>query len=191
MPSFYESREWLMGDESQQRYARMKAERGVCSIPVYGMDNVDSRTKAPVMFVTGERIMVVPDLLLMKDGRCQWHEVKAKSRPTWRRLNPGPRWEHGCDYSLATEYRDIQDESGGIVFIVVHETMSPVDDFSESKLIQSDLWLVISISEAFRHGDHRQRWPNPSIGDFGRRGKGGLLWPRSAMKQAFEESSCR
>ena len=180
--TFYETREWKIGDSAQQRWARIVANGGSVVLPTYGMDEVDAATKAPVLF-TCDGLLVAPDLLVMSHGQSKWNEVKAKSQPTWRRFSPGPRWEHGCDYSLRLEYERVRDKSGSEVFIVVNEIVSPVDPNADSELMQSDEWLVISLSKAIETGDRRSDWPggkkNPQRR--GRKGMGGWFWARSAM----------
>ena len=186
---FEDSREWLMGDAVQKQWARTVAESGAVVLPIYGMDDVDSRTKAPVLFL-GTELLVAPDLLVMKPGLTRWHEVKAKSIPTWRRFRPGPRWEHGIDYSLLEEYKQVQSRSGAAVWIVVHEELSPLDADTESQLAPSPEWLVIKLDTAVRVGDRRPDWPGgKKSSNHGRRGQGGWLWARSEMTKVLQRSA--
>lgn len=182
MSDFYSTPEWKLGDAAQQRYAREKAAQGVNILPTYGMVAVDAATKAPVLFYK-KGILIVPDLCLIQSGKCQFHEIKAKSQPTWRRISPGPRWEHGCDYSLAEEYKRVVSETGAPVFIIVNEVASPLDPNRDSLLIPSDVWLLISLSRILDIGDRRRDWPGgkkrPNVR--GRRGMGGLLWAGNEM----------
>lgn len=180
---FYESREWIMGDSAQKQWARRVASTGKVVLPTYGMDDVDSSTKAPVLFCD-EGLIVAPDMLVMsRNGDSRWHEVKAKAVPTWRRFRPGPRWEHGIDFSLLGEYQDVERQTGSAVWFVVREESSPGDPARESKLDGPPLWLAITLQDAVRHGERRPEWPggksNPSRR--GRHGEGGWLWPRAAM----------
>lgn len=184
-----DSREWAIGDTAQREYAELCAGIGWTVAPMYAFEEVVAETKAPVMLVPGGRragLIVAPDLLLMRSDKSPtWVDVKAKSVPTWRRCHPGPRWEHGCDLDIAEEYRAVQDRTGIECYIVVHEVTSPVSDSSQSALVESGIWLSIAIDSAFDVGQVRADWPGGSLAPArrGRRGRGGLLWARSAMRR--------
>ena len=176
-----QSREWLFGDEAQQRWARILAERGNAVLPTYGMIGNGERTKAPLLFVEGG-VLVCPDALCLspKAGN-QWHEVKAKSQPSFSRNRR--RWEHGADWMLAKEYEEVERQSGTPVWLIVYEERSPVDPGRESAVAVSGKWLGIRLTDAMRLGERRPLWPGGK-GDprnRGRDGMGGLLWPRSPM----------
>lgn len=180
--------EWAQGDTAQQRWAEKMRERGLCVLPTYAFEDVDKATKAPVMLVPGG-IRVTPDLLLL-GGRIPepvlWHEVKSKSAPTWFR-NLG-RWEHGFDYDLVQEYDSVQVESGCPVWIIVQELSAPIDGATESELVACDLWLCARLATCIEHGQHRVDWPGGRFDPRrGRRGKGGLLWPRNIMRVLREK----
>lgn len=181
---FYETPEWLLGDGAQKRWARAVAKNGRVVLPTYGMDDVDSSTKAPVLFFNDE-LLIAPDILLLGGGKPPaWNDVKAKSIPTWRICKPGPRWEHGIDYACLTEYERVQSESGHRVYIVIHETRSPSNPLAKSELIESDTWLYMSIDDIRRSGDRRPDWPGGKL-DKRRRGRkrlGGWLWDRRDMR---------
>jgi hypothetical protein len=181
---FCETREWKMGDGAQKRWAEAQARRGRIVLPVYGFEDNVPETKAP-MLIANDGLLVAPDLLLMGGSKgVQWNEVKAKAAPTWRRLAPGPRWEHGCDYSLLIGYEEVQERSAAQVFIVLNETMTPMDLQRESQLVTADIWLYIPLDDAKDFGQHRPDWPGGKQQPKrrGRRGMGGWLWPRDAMK---------
>lgn len=177
------SREWRQGDTAQQAWAEELRKRGKCALPTYAFEDVAPETKAPVMLVPAG-VLVTPDVLCMsaKSG-TSWHEVKSKTVPTWRRLPPGPRWEHGFDYSLVREYQEVQDLSGAPVYVVVQETKTPADLSRESVLVDSGIWLFATLDTILKHGSRRPDWPkrNGNPNDRGRRGEGGWLWARSIM----------
>lgn len=180
---FYQSREWLLGDGAQKRWARFVASRGNIVLPTYAMSDEDSsRTKAPVLYAPDGGLLVAPDALVLRNGRGpRWHEVKAKGAPTWRWTQR--RWEHGCDWSLVCEYRQVQRQTGSPVFIVVHEELTPEDPARESPLVPADFWLIIPLAKALVRGQRRPTWPGgcKRPRDRGRRGMGGLLWARDEM----------
>jgi hypothetical protein len=174
--------EWAMGDASQKQWALRMAKRGYCVLPVYDLEDQDHSTKAPMLFdIHG--VLVSPDVLLLKLDKKWWHDVKAKSVPTWRRIPPGPRWEHGCDMANAEQYLKVQDATGIPMYIIVHEQRSPKDETQDSALIPKEQWLAIHITRAFAVGDLRSDWPGGKRqpNRRGRCGKGGLLWARSEM----------
>lgn len=178
------SREWKQGDTAQRAWADELANRGNCVLPAYAFDDVVRETKAPVMLIP-EGLLVTPDVLCMSaENGTTWHEVKSKSVPTWRRLPPGPRWEHGFDYDLLSEYADVQKRTGHAVWIVVCEERRPENPEADSPLILSGLWLVASLSVVLDEGDHRPDWPGGSKEPHrrGRNGRGGWLWARSIMR---------
>ena len=175
------SREWLLGDAAQKRWARILAGRGNAALPVYGMDEVDDRTKAPILFVR-DGLLVVPDVLCLNPARGNtWHEVKAKRVPGWYRNRQ--RWEHGADYSLVREYEEVQRATGLPVWLIVFEERSPVDPLADSALQDGGVFLGIRLVDAIATGEHRPTWPGGTAEPHnrGRRGAGGLLWPRAAM----------
>jgi len=182
MSEFHETREWKIGDSAQKKWARMMAKRGHVVLPTYGMVEQDAKCKAPLIFVD-TTALVAPDMLLMA-RMVQWHEVKAKAVATWRRYPPGPRWEHGIDFSLLEEYQTVAKKSESPVILVIHEEKSPLDDNEESPIDGPPKWLFISLADVFTYGDHRKDWPGGKFkADRGRRGKGGWLWPRNKMSQ--------
>ena len=192
MQAFEETKEWLMGDKSQQRWAHIVADRGGVVLPTYGMQEVDATTKAPVLFHK-DGILVVPDLLVMsKKNPPRWHEVKAKTCPTWRRFYPGPRWEHGIDYSLMKEYQEVERISGSKVVIVVHESASPVNPKEIMVSEQDDLkgeekWLWMSLDKCRAVGQARPKWPGGNRRS--RRNEGGWLWARAEMNEFADATS--
>lgn len=179
---FRQTREWIMGDTVQKDYARkIAAAGGYVVLPTYGMDDVSSATKAPVLFVA-DGLLIAPDILLCSTKKNMWQDVKAKSVPSWYRKKQ--RWEHGFDYSCAEEYMAVQVASGIGVGIVIHEASSPLDPDCESPLSGPPQFRFITLDDAMLMGDHRLDWPggksNPRRR--GRRGKGGLLWDRGSMQ---------
>lgn len=175
--AFYSSREWLLGDGAQRQWAERMARGGNVVLPTYCMSDDKAQTKAP-MLLTGDKLLVAPDMLIMGNEKVpRWHEVKAKAKPSWFRKHR--RWEHGCDYSLLLDYREVQRKTGSAVAIIVHEVASPTDPFTDSPLKVSSVWLGIWLSRAFEVGEERPLWPR----GFGsaRRGLGGWLWARNEM----------
>ena len=180
--AFEQTQEFIMGDVAQKRWAEFVASRGGIVLPTYGMKDVSALTKAPVL-LHADGILVVPDLLVLSTIRPHlWHEVKAKTIPSWRRLSPGPRWEHGIDYALLREYEDVQAMSGMSVLVVVHEKNSPLHDEIESAATGPEKWLYITLADCFACGDRRTNWPR-KMGEGSRRRQGGWLWPREQMKE--------
>jgi len=174
---FTETREYKFGDSAQREWAATCVDLyGGIVLPIYDYTEIAPEDKAPTVMCGGGDL-IAPDLLFSAIGRpAVFLEVKAKTEATWRRRPPGPRWEHGIDYSCATEYREIQDLSGIKVFLVLREMPS--------------LWLLISLDLAFEIGDRRTDWPGGKAepNRRGRRGLGGLLWPRSAMRWLDEST---
>jgi hypothetical protein len=178
---FKQSPEWLMGAKQQERWARFVAARGGVVLPTYGMQEVDSSTKAPVLFHR-DGLLVVPDLLVLSRVKPScWHEVKAKSTASWRRMPPGPRWEHGIDFSLLKEYSKVENLSGLMAIIVVHELSSPANLSRESQLTGQEAWLWMTLAECVKNGQRRPKWPGN--GKHSRKGLGGWLWARSEMHE--------
>ena len=182
--SFYDTREWKIGDNAQRRWAYFVSSQGGIAVPIYGFEGNTSDTKAP-MLISRNTLLVAPDLLVLRGDVRKWNEVKAKASPTWRYAPPGPRWEHGFDWALLEEYRAVSRESGCPVFIVVHELRSPLDASRGSPLSGAERFLAIDLEHAARIGQHRPDWPGGTKlpHERGRNGQGGLLWPRSAMTE--------
>jgi len=136
---------------------------------------------------------VSPDLEVQpRDGLLPFFEdVKAKAVPDVRRNPPGPRWEHGIDYSIAEAYRRAHVETLRPTIVVIQESREPVDPRDVTKGLRPariGQWLTLSIDDAFLVGEHRPDWPggkaNPA--NRGRNGKGGLLWAREAMSIEYD-----
>jgi len=181
--AFRTTPEWILGDASQRSYAKTLADAGRIVLPVYDFENNTPESKAPLLLIKGG-ILVVPDLLVMGAKPTCWNEVKAKSVPTWRRCPPGPRWEHGIDFALSTEYAKVEEASGYVVFIVIHELTSPLSANQEGPLSGPPCLLYIALQTAIEMGDRRKDWPGGAAqpNRRGRNREGGLLWDRSAMK---------
>lgn len=180
---FYARPEWIMGDGIQRRWAVEVASKGMVVLPTYTMSDQQAENKAPVLF-TADGLLTAPDMLVTGAGKAtKWNEVKAKSKPSWRRCYPGPRWEHGCDWCLAMEYQRVESASGIPVFIVIHEEHSPEDCYRESPLTGEEAWLWIALGAALQIGEHRTDWPGGKYNPRrrGKRGMGGLLWDRQRM----------
>lgn len=203
-------REWQLGEKAQSAWAELMAKCGGISVPLYGAEGNSTDSKAPMLYCC-DGLLVAPDILILRQELMRWHEVKAKSIPTWRIKKPGPRWEHGIDRALIDEYRRVQQLSGIKVAIIVHEERSPigephVPELSENSNSLSDFdpaamrrrieeaareclngsaaWLSIMLDDAAKVGDDRPWWPerNGNRSDHGRDGRGGWLWARSAMR---------
>lgn len=181
---FEDSPKYRMGDASQTRWCRHLAATGMCAMPAYGATGNTAVTKAPALYtVTGT--VVLPDVLVLSPGHKSWHEVKAKTDPTWRRLPPGPRWEHGIDLALVPHYTECEERTGIPVWIVVHEINSPADPGQDSPLTGPEIWLGITLRTAVASGQARATWPGGAARpqERGRDGKGGWLWARSQMSR--------
>jgi len=182
--------EWARGDTAQRRFAEILRGYRLCVLPTYAFEDVTPETKAPVMLAPQQdSILVTPDLLALRDGWAQWCEVKSKSVPTWYRRKA--QWEHGCDRDVFDEYEVVQHKSGIDVQIVVHELSTPEQPEVDSPLRLSGLWLSIRLNDARRVGDWRTDWPGGAAqpNRRGRRGRGGWLWPRNAMRMVREAQS--
>ena len=173
MVGFYNTLEWRRGEKVQEKLDDILRRLG-CRLRKY-----HKSTKFGAPKIGG---VVVPDLRVdLPDGTRFWVDSKAKTKPTWRRV--GQRWEHGCDFSIAKEYKKIQELKGWPVLLFVHEDESPENLLKDGEFLQSDIWLCISISDAFAKGSHRIDWPGGAWDSTrrGRNGEGGLLWPREIM----------
>jgi hypothetical protein len=139
------------------------------------------------MLVLPQGLLVAPDLLCIKMGGGAganfWLEAKAKSIPSWRRIEG--RWEHGIDYANMAEYADVQAKSRMRVILSVYEEKSPSNPYRDSFLTPAGLWLFISMDKAEDAGTHRPDWPGGKMNprDRGKSGKGGWLWPRHEMSE--------
>lgn len=174
-----ETKEYRIGDSAQRLWAKVMAGRGHLVLPVYDLIDRDPSTKAPIAFLD-DGLIVAPDLLVCTGANNMWHDVKAKSKPTFRRVPPGPRWEHGIDWAIAKQYQEVELRSGMSMWVIVHELESPDGD----QLVQREnAWFGIPISRAFYVGDHRLDWPGGKAqpNRRGKDGQGGLLWGRNAM----------
>jgi len=180
---FEDSREYQMGQQSEEIFARKMQARGWAVIPTCDLSCVVKETKAPILYAPMEGLLVTPDAMVFRDGAVCWTEIKGKSEPTWRVYPPGPRWEHGIDHELLAEYEDVQRVTRLTVYVIVHELKSPLDPRRQSALIPSDLWLRLSMNKILSIGEHRPKWPGgvASPNRRGRGGRGGWLWARSAM----------
>jgi hypothetical protein len=181
--AFYDSREWHMGDTAQKRWVRVVAAHGHTVLPTYAMSDAAAATKAPILYAPDNRQLIAPDALVLHPKRSpSWHEVKAKAQPTWRRVDRC--WEHGCDYSLFVEYFEVMLQTNAPVLLVVHENLVPSNPFADSPLVPGDVWLLISLIQIGSMGERRTTWPGGARRpwDRGRRGQGGILWPRTEMR---------
>ena len=207
---FYLTEEWLRGDNAQKQWAAFVAQPGRLVLPAYGFSGIDGESKAPLL-LTADGLRVSPDMLVLALSEpSRWHEVKAKARPTWRRNPPGPRWEHGFDYSLKAEYAMVEKKSGSPVFIIVQEERSPLHPdgpepgacqswttedwcrFEHDDLQGEQMWLSIRLTQVENLGCHRADWPGGKKEPHrrGRNGQGGWLWPRSAMRCVHVAELC-
>lgn len=167
---FRDTDAYRRGDTAQREWAAFcLTHGGGVVIPLYDSTEITPEDKAPMVMMLGEDV-IAPDCLYINSqtGKLCWHEVKAKTAPTFRINPPGPRWEHGIDLDAALQYQLLERESKISVLIIVQDPVG---------------WLSITLENVFRTGDERKDWPGGSSEPLrrGRRGKGGLLWPRSAM----------
>lgn len=178
-----DSPEAILGADAESEAARIMQARGCAVLPAFQLRDNVADTKAPMFLPQGDGLIVCPDLLTFSGGRHTWVDVKGKSVPTWRRVHPGPRWEHGMDMSVARDYRRTGEATGGDVWILLRESRQPSDPDLDSRLVLADNWLAIRLVDAERKGEHRKDWPGGKArpNDRGSRGLGGLLWARNDM----------
>jgi hypothetical protein len=182
---FEERPEYVMGQQSEELFARKMQVRGWAVLPTCDLTSVVKETKAPVLYAPNGGISVTPDALIFRDGKSCWTEIKGKTEPTWRIYPPGPRWEHGIDYDLVGHYLDVQESTDLRVYLVVHERKTPGDPRRQSDLVAADVWLRVSLADAQVIGERRTEWPGGKSAP-SRRGRGGLggwLWARDAMEE--------
>jgi len=183
-----DSREWWHGEYMQREWVSILLGRGNMVLPTHSLQDNAPGTKAPMILVPGD-LLVAPDALSVRvdDGGlvATWHEVKAKSKPGWKRLPEPGRWEHGIDYANLLDYREVQERSGWPVVLVVCETSSPEAPAKESRLIPGRRWLWVRLDDALEKGEHRPTWPGGEHDTTrrGRRKMGGWLWPRAIMRE--------
>jgi hypothetical protein len=180
---FSSTPEWKMGDGVQREWALKVAGSGRVVLPTYTMNDDQAENKAPLL-LTSSGTLTAPDLLVTAiNENTRWHEVKAKSKPSWRRCKPGPRWEHGCDWCLAMEYKEVQTQAVFAVYIIVHEARSPSNVSQDSPLTGPETWLAITLDDALKKGEKRKDWPGGKFNPKrrGKKGMGGLLWNRADM----------
>lgn len=72
-------------------------------LPAYDYVGLAER-KAPKLFAVGGRSIVSPDLLIARDGRTRWAEVKLKTEASRTRIN-GNRLETAIDTRLWKQYQ--------------------------------------------------------------------------------------
>jgi hypothetical protein len=186
---FEETPEYQFGDTAQRKWGEHLRELGRSVMPAYAFKEMTAETKSPVLLIP-QGLLVTPDLLSFSiDKGPSWHEVKAKSVPTWHR-NSG-RWEHGFDFSLLSEYERVRDITHLPIFIVVNERAGPMNPLLDSELLPADNWLWLSLGAIKALGEHRPDWPGGKSqpNRRGRHGKGGWLWPRIGMSIARSPSA--
>jgi hypothetical protein len=180
-----------IGDAAEVERLSQVATDGNLVVPLRSMTDSVPGTQAPMLF-DSRHIYRSADILVL--GRySRFEEVKAKSKPGWHgKMN---RWEQGIDLECFRDYRAAE-KAGGIPWIIVlRELRSPVDPTCRSKLIGPGMWLFAPLKPLWLHGHHVLDWPSKD--DRGKGGKGGWLWPRSAMARLTEEAirdvldSCR
>ena len=182
---FRERPEWIKGDAAQKQCARLLGQcSGALVLPCYGAEGVELEDKAPILYRPQGSDLVVPDIMLLRLGQQpRWLDVKAKSQPSWHRNNQ--RWEHGCDWSIAEQYKAVQQETGYAMWIVLREEYTPLDPHSDSALLGPAAWRTINLDDAFTKGQHRKDWPGGKRQPHRRGcdGQGGLLWDRNDMQE--------
>ena len=177
------SAEAQRGAAAETAAAALIQRRGGVVLPVYSsVANGDD--KAPLVLLPDGTAAVGPDILCWLNHRGYWIDVKGKTVPTWRRNDPGPRWEHGIDLANFCDYERVGAETGVPVWLLVHEDRSPLDALAESAFVPPGGWLAIALAEARRLGEHRKDWPGGAQAPArrGRRQEGGWLWARKDMR---------
>ncbi len=66
-----------------------------------------------------EDVIVLPDILVARDGHAAWVEVKSKSQATY--THKTGRREHGFPKRLFHDYHEVQETTGIPVWIMVGE----------------------------------------------------------------------
>lgn len=177
---------FIFGTKAEDAFISMVLRRGGIVAPLCAALGNTPGVKAPLVHSSSTRL-IAPDTLIIKHGGAVWVEVKAKLQPGYY-FNLA-RWEHGIDWHHAKQYQRVAHESQAPVWLVVYEEHSPQADTaprwehrSQAPLpccVLSGTWLAVSLAEALAQGERRAKWPD---GVGGKRGEGGLLWPRSIMR---------
>lgn len=190
-----------VGQESEQLAAQYLSSMGYFVIPISEyVNNTGGRINAP-MVLSPSGLTIGPDLLILKDGKDMWVEVKRKDEPTyfWK----SHEWQHGIDQPNFDAYTKIAQETNKAFIILIHEINSPatpdlwlrlIDDVSAARRVKADLqpiekWLSISLTDASLFGDSRPG--NPQMMDMDNPRGFGRYWPRAKMQEINWESVCR
>jgi hypothetical protein len=106
------------GGEMEKRLTRWLLSQGFMILPGYDYSG-EGGEKAPRLHGSAESL-VIPDLLVAKDGGTRWVEVKRKTETTLNR-NSG-RVETGLAWRLVKHYRRVKQAPGLPVWILfAHE----------------------------------------------------------------------
>lgn len=105
------------GEIMERRTARWLGQRDASVLPVYDFSGL-ADDKPPRLI--GKRLLVMPDLLVCKDGRSYWLEVKLKVSATLHRKSGV--LETGLSRRLCEQYLQVQKLSGLDVYLLfAHE----------------------------------------------------------------------
>lgn len=180
-----------VGQEAELELAKMLGHRGYTVVPINLFTNNTGKSCNAPMLVIGEGRSVSPDLLVMKNGKSTWIEVKGKSVPAY--FYKWKCWVHGIDRPNAEAYKKAQDASNYPVFLCVLEEKSPLtpdldlewhentpNGRADQDIAGPRQWLWITLDDAMAQGAYLPG--NPAMmKDNNPRGYG-LYWPRRGMR---------
>lgn len=125
--SFHDA--YAVGRVGESQVARWLTHvEGWSILPAYDIEIPSG--KGPQLFTPDENL-IVPDILAMKYKKrllLRWHEVKSKSRFTWRYTGKPPDWQTGIDLRHYLDYIKVQARTKIDVYILfLHKGSIPLE----------------------------------------------------------------
>lgn len=104
------------GREIEKSVAVWLMARGCRILPVYDYSGLGDGKAPKLEAFSASESIVTPDLLVARNGKLHWCEVKWKSEATFTRINQ--TWETGISLRLWEQYRLVKRHTGARVWLV-------------------------------------------------------------------------
>lgn len=171
------TQEWLFGNEKEKERRDQVAASGETVMLYSAAEGSTDVMNAPGL-LGPDGAIVSPDLFVMGSHGHRFEEIKAKTKPSWRRTDK--RYDHGFDYARLLSYEQAEQRTRVPILIAIREKLSPIDHEAPpcaENWEQRGLWLIQSLDRIRFHGRHVQNWPRHS-GRGSTESRGGWLFPR-------------
>lgn len=122
------------GNQGEREVAELLSNMGYSLLPMYQFKNLQN---APKIFGINNVELTSPDIILFKNNKTLFVEVKKKTK--W--VKQSEYLETGCDYRLYNQYRQVVENTGvNVMMVFNHVDEEPNGIYMINLLSEGRIW---------------------------------------------------